>query len=258
MADPHLSEGALPEDVPDPLARRVARVEAAERLELVGALAEAVSHDLNNALGVIMSFSELLRSVADPGTEQREDLDSIFEAARRAGELTRWLNLFAHDRSEGTPRFHSMADCVRGIRKVATSFVSQRGLEFDMETEDGAPALEMPSHAVEDALFALLAEARDCLDSGSLLLQVETDVGAGTSCARIRAVGQVREAPPHGGLALLAPGPWDSGSDEALAPVDRLASGFGGRILRSECDDGFEFELVVPLRSDPREREGRE
>ena len=69
-----------------------------QRLELVGQLAGGVAHDFNNVLMAIISSAEVLRldltAAGHARPEFTESLDTVVDAGRRAGELTRRLLTF--------------------------------------------------------------------------------------------------------------------------------------------------------------------
>ena len=66
----------------------------AQRMDAVGTLSAGLAHDMNNILGGIIAFAEILRAEAkDP--QVREDLDRIRQEAERGAALTRGLLAFS-------------------------------------------------------------------------------------------------------------------------------------------------------------------
>lgn len=60
------------------------RLQRAEKMEALGTMAGGVAHDLNNVLGVIVGFSELLILDAPEGSLLRDQANDILQAGRRA------------------------------------------------------------------------------------------------------------------------------------------------------------------------------
>jgi len=63
------------------------KFERAERMESLGLLAGGVAHDLNNIIGPIMAYPELIKMSLSEGLPVDEDLDAISSSARRAADV---------------------------------------------------------------------------------------------------------------------------------------------------------------------------
>jgi len=67
------------------------RLRRSEKMEALGLLAGGVAHDLNNILGVMAGYSQLLRSEIGKDSALREHVDYIFQSSERAATVVQDL-----------------------------------------------------------------------------------------------------------------------------------------------------------------------
>ncbi len=68
-----------------------ARLQRAEKMEALGTLAGGVAHDLNNVLGIVVGYAELLIAGVDESSPLRDDLLKIMEGGNRAAAIVQDL-----------------------------------------------------------------------------------------------------------------------------------------------------------------------
>jgi len=67
------------------------RLQRAEKMEALGTLAGGVAHDLNNVLGIVVGYSELLLDEIDESSPLRDDVVKIMEGGQRSAAIVQDL-----------------------------------------------------------------------------------------------------------------------------------------------------------------------
>lgn len=149
--------------------RMLARVNQSERMATVGKLSAGLAHEINNPLGVILCYAELLRQGAT--AEQRDDLGIILRHTRQAQKVLRDLLDFARPKAfEGV-----LTDAAGVARRMAEVFGPQaahRGGRVQVEAEDGLPPARIGEQALEQILSNLLLNAIDALTGEDGLIRI--------------------------------------------------------------------------------------
>jgi signal transduction histidine kinase len=71
------------------------RLDQAQRLEAIGALAGGIAHDFNNILFPIIGMSEMLLEDLPAAGQEHEKVETIHTAAKRAGDLVKQILSFS-------------------------------------------------------------------------------------------------------------------------------------------------------------------
>jgi len=174
----------------------------AQRMDAVGTLSAGLAHDMNNILGGILAFAEILHAQAtDP--EVREDLDRIRQEAERGAALTRGLLAFSR---RGAYRKRAIA-LGAVIDDMAPLLARTLGKNIKLERTDGAVAIvEGDPAQLGQILINLGLNAADAMD-GTGTIWIATDVVELTA----NQIGHL----PAGSYAMLAVTDTGVGMDEA-------------------------------------------
>ena len=131
-------------------------------MESVGRLAGGVAHDYNNALSVIIGFTELAMDEVDPTGPLHADLDEVLKAAKRAADITRQLLAFARKQTIA-PKVLDLNENVEGMLKMLRRLI---GEDIDLAWLPGASLwpVKMDPSQIDQILANLCVNARDAID----------------------------------------------------------------------------------------------
>lgn len=138
----------------------------AQKMESLGRLAGGVAHDFNNQLQAILGFVELLLST-DLSQEQRENLEEIERAAKRAADLTRQL-LTLGRKQIFTPRVINVNEVITGTQKMLHRLLGEN-IQIDARLALNLASIQADPSQLEQVIVNLAVNARDAMPHGGRL-----------------------------------------------------------------------------------------
>ena len=149
------------------------RLQQAQRLEAISALAGGVAHDFNNALTAIRCHADFLMETLENDPRTQEDLQGIRSAVSRAGRLTQHLLAFSRQQVL-QPRTVNLSQVLQDWESLIRTVVDSR-----IQVEIGPPAsavhVRMDPEQMEQVLVELLTNAQDAIPKkGRIRVGVET------------------------------------------------------------------------------------
>ncbi len=177
--------------------RLEARLQQAERLEILGQMAGGIAHDFNNLLTVIRAHAELLEQSGQVGGAAQEDLAVILETTQRMSTMTRQLLAFGK-RQSLVSRVTDLNAHVEGILPLLRHLLGG-AVEVYWHPSESLPPVMVDESQLTQVVMNLVVNARDAMPEGG----------------RVDIVTAYVEAPPG-----LVPGDVDAGSWVRLSVVD--------------------------------------
>ena len=147
------------------------KLQTAERMESLGLLAGAVAHDLNNIIGPIMAYPELIRMDLAAGKSVDKDLDIIVHSAQRAADviadllaLTRRVNyeMESLDLNDLINDYFSSAEC-----KTLKSLNPE--VEFNIQLSDQKLLFKGSQAHLPKVITNLINNAYESMPEGGVL-----------------------------------------------------------------------------------------
>ncbi len=235
-----------------------------QKMEAVGRLAGGVSHDFNNLLTAIIGYNQLLLNAIGPEHPQRDAVEQIGKAAKRAANLTGQLLAFSR-RQVLQLKVIDFNEVLNGIEPILRRLI---GEDIDLEIRSTSKPAKVKSDPgqLEQVILNLAINARDAMPhGGQLMIEIgEVELGAeaareidGEPGAYIRV--QVRDS----GLGMDAETqakifePFfttkgkEKGTGLGLATVYGIVKQSGGFLsVESEFEQGTMFTVFLPRSSD--------
>jgi two-component system cell cycle sensor histidine kinase/response regulator CckA len=147
------------------------RLHRAEKMEALGTLAGGVAHDLNNVLGVILGYAELLLNEVDKSSPLQSDLAIIMKSSEKAAAIVQDL-LTLTRRGVPSRKVLNLNRIILDYQnspelEVLSSYHPAVHITFDLEP-DLLNVSGSPVH-LEKVLFNLVANAVEAMPQGGNL-----------------------------------------------------------------------------------------
>lgn len=154
------------------LAKARAALKQSEKLAHMGQLSAGIAHELNNPLGVITMYSNILMDEAPEGDAVREDLKLIAEQADRCKKIVSGLLNFARKNQVNT----SETDVVKFIHHSIASIIKPENITIDFQPAISDPIARLDIDQMMQVITNLEKNAIEAMpDGGTLKLGIEGD-----------------------------------------------------------------------------------
>ena len=221
-----------------------------ESLAAIGQLAAGVSHEIDNPIGIILGYAELLMEDIGDDVGKREDLQAIIDECHRCRRITGGLLGFARSHSESretlllSPLIVSTVDSLRPQKLFR--YVEFRFEGFDLKT---TPAVTGDSDRLRQVLVNLLLNAAQAMQ-GRGIIALQLEVAAGNVILLLTDSGpgideSLRDKVFEPFFSTKASG---EGTGLGLSLCRRLVEDHAGQLsLESSNEMGARFRLALPL-----------
>ncbi len=233
--------------------KMVRQVIQSEKMGTVGKLAAGLAHEMNNPLGVILCYSELLKkTLADE--QHQADIDIVIKHTRQAQAVLLDLLHFARPKVS-THRETLLSDIAESMVAVFQLQAAQKGVTLRCHCLDRHIPVRVEPQVVEHIILNLLINALDALPEKDGKIDVFI-----TAEKRKNQVKLTVEDNGSGIDPVILPSIFDpffttkdvkKGSGLGLSVIYGYMNELGGTIeVRNRPTGGAVFELVFPVSQD--------
>jgi iron only hydrogenase large subunit-like protein/nitrogen-specific signal transduction histidine kinase len=141
-----------------------------EKLAHMGQLSAGIAHELNNPLGVVIMYSNILLEEASAGDPVREDLKLIVEQAGRCKKIVAGLLNFARKNQVN----HQRVSIKELVNHSLESLIIPAKVRIDITDNTTNPEAMLDSEQMMQVLTNLIKNAIDAMpDGGSINIKLE-------------------------------------------------------------------------------------
>ena len=191
-----------------------------EKLASIGLLAGGIAHELNNPLGGVLAFSQMLNKEIDPKHPHKEYAEEIEAAAQRCKSIVNSLLEFARNQPashEETLKAMDIIPCIKSAVKFGTVGDNSKNIEIvENFTVDKIFVLGNRNKAIQLLLNLIQNAIHAMPNGGTLSLNADQEIIDDTPHAVIT-------------VAAIIPSPWSSIIPMSILPVLGVQMTAGGQ-----------------------------
>jgi signal transduction histidine kinase len=228
----------------------------ADRLATIGQLAAGVAHELNEPLGNILGFAQLVQQEERLPGQTQKDVDRIVAASLHAREIVNKLKLFARQ----SPPQKVQLDLNRLIKKglvFIESRCAKTGIEIVRSLAPDLPVITADRGQIHQVLVNLVVNAVQAMPQGGrLTISTRSEDGSVLMTVEDTGVGMSEKVRRQIFVPFFTTKDVNEGTGLGLAVVDGIVNAHAGNItVESREGQGSRFVIQLPVEEPPAERE---
>lgn len=130
-----------------------------EKMAAVGTLAGGIAHEINNPLGGILAFVQLIMRELGDDHSCMEDLKEIEDAALRCKKIVRNLLDFSHKDVEEQMEYVMIGDVVSKSMSLIKINAKQYNIDIDLDIAEGMPPIHGDRNKLQQVLLNLVTNS---------------------------------------------------------------------------------------------------
>lgn len=223
----------------------------AEKMTAVGTLIAGVAHELNNPLGAVIGFAEILSSLP-AAPQEKEDLRYLYESALRCKDIVEGLLLFSRQGGVGRHRISLNHVVQTTLALFEYRLIKTEGIKLEVELAAASPQVAGEFQKLQQVLVNLIANVCDALKGmpGTGRIRVRTRSLAPRGCSvevEDNGPGVPAELRSKVFEPFFTTKPAGQGTGLGLSISAQLVREFGGTLsLDAGLDGGARFTAVFP------------
>jgi len=133
------------------------RLKQSQAMESIGTLARGIAHEINNALGPIIGYTQLVQRAFQPGEKNHDRLETVLRSCQRAKQLVEQVLSFSRlGRAERAPvALHRIA--VQAVSQVKANFGDKAKIE--VQVPEDLPEIDGDERSLAEMLINLITNA---------------------------------------------------------------------------------------------------
>ena len=232
-----------------------------EKLASVGQLAAGVAHEINNPLGTVLLYADILhKETPEDNQQQREDLQMIVREATRCKAIVSDLLNFSRQ-NDVLAQETDLNDLLREMAEEVSQQDLYQQVELVVDLEPDLPLIQADSLQLGQVFLNLMNNAAEAMPGGGrLILRTRKGPAAGVVTVQVQdtGVGISEENMKRLFTPFFTTKPIGKGTGLGLAIVYGIVKMHRGQIsVQSQVDEGTTFTVTLRERLPTQAEKGK-
>ena len=226
-----------------------------ERLAFVGELTAGIAHELNEPLGRILGFAQLISKGGPLNAQQEADMERILKASLYTREIIKKLMIFSRQMPQQIIAVN-LNETVSNILYFMDAPYYSGDIRIIQKLDHNLPVILADAVQMSQVLVNLLTNSIHAMPQGG---EVVITTGMKKDFVRMvvkdSGIGMTAEVKSKIFEPFFTTKPVGQGTGLGLSVVEGIVSSHGGRInVTSTPGKGSQFEVLLPVRNQKRKQ----
>jgi len=223
----------------------------ADRLVTVGQLTAGVAHELNEPLGSILGFAQLIKKYGDINENVDKDIDKIVKASLHAREIIRKLMLFSRQKTPEKAMFDINERIDDGLY-LLESRIRKSNIILVKDLCEDIPQIKIDPGQLHQVLVNLVVNAIQAMsDGGTLTISTKKSINTITLKVQDTGIGMTKDQLDKIFIPFFTTKDINEGTGLGLPVVLGIVQSHGGYIdVESSPGKGSTFIVKFPVNAD--------
>ena len=226
------------------------QIAQADKLASIGQLSAGVAHEINNPLGIILGYTQLLMRDGEPAKKSYEDLKIIEKHAKNCQSIVADLLSFSRS-SKPEKEIKNVHEIIDDVLTFIQQHAGLDGVEIIREYDQQLPAVVVDEKKIKQVFINLIMNAKHAVGkTGSIKLSSEFDPSAKQITVSVTDTGHGIEKKhlPRIFDPFFTTKPIGEGTGLGLSVSYGIIKNHGGDILvETRPERGSTFAVVLPI-----------
>lgn len=220
-----------------------------ERLAFVGELSAGIAHELNEPLGRILGFAQLIKKAGKLNEQQSEDIERIVKASLYTREIIKKLMIFSRQMPQQLTKV-DLNTVVNNILYFIDVRFQSRGITIEKQLDENLPAIKADEVQISQVLVNLITNAVHAMPAGGKIT-VKTGRKAREVSLAVKdtGTGMTPDVKSRIFEPFFTTKPVGQGTGLGLSVVQGIIDAHNGKVVvHSTPGKGSKFEILLPVK----------